>query len=497
MTERDQASPPPFATIPTHIPGLDAVLQGGLLRSGVYMVEGLPGAGKTILANQLCFAHAARGGRAVYLTLLAESHARMLNHLRSLTFYNGDAIGDALYYLSAFQTLEEGGLGGLLEVIRSAVRDRHATLLILDGLATARELNDSALSLRRFIQHLQLFLETLGCTALLLTRPAPDRGDAEHTMVDGVIELRSERRHDAVRRLLTVTKLRGKGILEGDHSYAITGEGIAVYPRIDALYATSAPAPPADAAPMRFDIPTLDAMLGWGIRPGTTTLLLGASGTGKTLLGLSFLAAGVRAGQQGLYFGFSETSARLVALADRLGLGLGHAVEEDALDLLWQPLFAQILDALAGRLLDAVARRGVRRLCIDGLDGFRQAAPTPGRFNHFLAALTNELRVRGVTTVMSRETPEFLGRAATLPIDTGAALFENVIFLHGVESQAQAQRLLTIMKMREGGYDGTTREFAITAGGIVVAAPAARAAAIRGGGAQTTDASEATEATDG
>jgi len=494
LTGREPSPPASFDTVPTHIPGLDAVLRGGLLRSGVYMVEGLPGAGKTILGNQICFAHAAHGGSVVYLTLLSESHARMLTHLRPFTFSNPDVIGDSLYYMNGFQTLENEGLSGLLELIRGAVRDRHTTLLVLDGLATARDLIDSALNLRRFIQQLQLLLETISCTALLLTRPAQDRGDAEHTMVDGIIELRNERGEAIAQRLLTVPKFRGKETLQGDHSFVIAADGIAVFPRIDVLYATSTPASTDDWTPMPFGIPRLDAMMGRGILTGTTTLLLGASGTGKTLFGLSFLAAGARAGQQGLYFGFAETPSRLVAVADRLGLGLGRAVEGDTLDLLWQPLFGQILDALAQRLLDAVEQRGVRRLFIDGLGGFRQAAPSRERFNHFLAALTNELRTRGVTTVVSLETPEFYGASPTIPIDTGAALFENVVFLRGVESRARSARLVTIMKMREGEYDDAIREYRITERGIEIAESAASAEAIL---ADDTGVPTVTAATDG
>lgn len=481
----DEPQHPPLETVPTRIPGLDAILRGGLLRGGVYIVQGMPGSGKTILGNQLAFAHAVAGGRTVYLTMVSESHARMLGHLRALSFYDGTIVGTALYYVSGFQTLEEEGLAGLLEITRRAVRDRAATLVVIDGLATARELVGSGLDLRRFIQQLQLFLEAVGCTAIVLTRPTADSPGAEHTMADGIIELRDERGGVYAHRTLSVPKFRGRDMLRGDHSYALTGDGMVVYPRTDALYSAQAPAFDDARSRMLIGIPSLDAMMGRGLLTGTTTLLLGASGTGKTLLGLHFLAAGARAGERGQHFGFAETPARLIAVADRLGLDLGPAVEREVLEILWQPPVEQILDALARRLLDAVARRGVRRLFIDGLDGFRQAASAPAQFHRFLAALTNELRARDVTTVMALEIPEFFGPSATNPLDGGAGLVENMLFLRSVELHSHLYRLISILKMREGEYDGAIREFRITDRGIAVEDTFASAEAILTGVARS------------
>jgi len=494
LSDRDPQQPP-LETIPTRIPGLDAILRGGFLRGGVYMVQGMPGAGKTILGNQLAFAHVAAGGRAVYLTMVSESHARMLGHLRALSFYDGAVIGDALYYVSGFQTLEEDGLTGLLDITRQAVRDHGATLLIIDGVATARELVGSDLGLRRFIQKLQLFLEAVGCTAVLLTRPTPDNAAAEHTMADGVIELRDERSAVYAHRLLTVTKFRGKDMLRGDHSYMLTDDGMVVYPRTDARYAIASPELDGERSRMLVGIPRLDEMMGRGLLTGTTTLLLGASGTGKTLLGLHFLATGAREGQQGLHFGFYETPTRLITVADRLGLGLGAAVAAGTIDVQWQPPVEQILDALAQRLLDTVERRRVRRLFIDGIDGFRQATLAPARFNRFLAALTNELRARDVTTVMSLEIPEFYGPSATNPIAGSAGLVENMLFLRSVELHSQLYRLISIMKMREGEYDGAIREFRITDRGIAVEDTFASAEAILTGVARSSSATARDTAT--
>src|SRR5436309_3039680 len=111
--------------LPTGIPGLDTILQGGFLRGGLYLIMGTPGAGKTILSNQMCFSHVAADGRAVYVTLLAETHARMLGHLRSLAFFDPAPIASALYYISGYQILEQEGLRGLLALLRRVIRDHR------------------------------------------------------------------------------------------------------------------------------------------------------------------------------------------------------------------------------------------------------------------------------------------------------------------------------------------------------------------------------------
>ena len=133
----DQTVPPDRHR--TGIPGLDFILDGGLLEAGVYIVQGPPGAGKTILANQACFHHASEGGRSVYITLLAESHSRMFGHLRRMAFFDESKIPEFVYYVGGFSTLESEGLAGLLTLVRGIVTKKSAGLAIIDGLVSAHE----------------------------------------------------------------------------------------------------------------------------------------------------------------------------------------------------------------------------------------------------------------------------------------------------------------------------------------------------------------------
>lgn len=458
-----------LARLATGVPGFDTILHGGLLRGGVYLTEGLPGAGKSIFANQLAFAHVTAGGKCVYLTLLTETHARMLAHLRALSFFNADVVGDALYYLSGFQTLEREGLSGLLDFARHAVREHRATLLVIDGVTTAAELVGSGISLRRFVQELQLYIEALGCTAVLLSRPGDPTGNPEHTMVDGIFELRNQRSGAYVERVVEVTKFRGSGYLRGSHSYDISHDGLVVHPRTEALYSGALNHSTDGLCP--FGSARLDAMLGGGLPTGSTTLVFGGPGSGKTILGLHFLAHGAAEGERGLYFGFHEAPARLIAKAERLGFALEGMASDGPIVLHRDPPREFGLDAMAERLLALIDRHAPRRLVIDGLYGFQRAALDPSRLERFWPALVGELHRRGVTTLTTLELPEFFGPVSAVPLTGVSEVTDAILFLRTVEFHSHLRRLITVMKLRDAGTDGAVREFVIRDGGFEVTEP--------------------------
>lgn len=230
-----------------------------------------------------------------------------------------------------------------------------------------------------------------------------------------------------------------------------------------------------------FGIEGLDEMLQGGILSGSTTMLLGAPGTGKTLLGMHSLAAGARQGQPGLLFGFYETPAELVHKADEIGLDFGAHVERGTIEVIWQSPLELNLDALAEQLLAAVRRRKVERLFIDGLTAFAQGTVYPDRIARYFTALSNELRAQGVTTAFAMETRGLFTREIELPIGGVSAVVHNILFVRYVELRSQLYRLLSILKMRESGYDSAIREFTVGPEGIAVSTTFESAEAILSG----------------
>ncbi|OJT26858.1 circadian clock protein KaiC [Archangium sp. Cb G35] len=469
--------------IQSGIPRLDFILKGGLKQGGIYALMGPPGGGKTILANQLCCNHIQKQeGRCVYMTLLIESHAKMLSHLSTLNFFKPEFIPERLYYISGYQQVREGGFSGLMELIRRTLRDRQATFFVIDGMESAEQFSTSPQSYREFVHGLQAFTNLLGCTTLLVSN-VRERTHVENAVVDGVIELSDKLVGPRAVRELTVHKFRGSDYLRGRHEVEITGEGLVIHPRTEIQFAR----PPEQAHEQRvrmgFGLKRLDEMLDGGLPSGSTTALIGAPGTGKTLLGLSFLVEGARQGQHGTYFGFYEPPPRLIEKAEDVGLPLERYVKDGSIELVWQPPLEHFMDALAEQLLEklrAEDKKERRRLFIDGAEGFRAAAVYPDRVPRFLSALTNQLRMQDVTTVMTDEL-ELFQPELNLPTPELANVVESVLLLRYVELRSQIYRLLSIMKMRESRYDTSLREFRISREGIDVADSFASAEAILSG----------------
>lgn len=461
----------PTKRLVTNVPRLDFITKGGLIQGSSYAIIGPPGSGKTVLANQIAFQHVRNGGKAIYVTLLSESHGRMLENLSQMKFFDGSIIPEKLQYLSAYRELEKDGLKGLLELVRKNAQQHGATLLIIDGMDAARELSRTDLTFKRFLQDLQTFCSILGCTTLLLAPHHTGEIHPENTAVDGIFEL-SLWLHGprAVRELIAV-KFRGGPSLLGRHEVEISDQGMVIHPRTEVQFAHPAAQGREDRIRMPFGIPRLDDAMQGGLLSGSTTLLLGAPGTGKTLLGLRFLLEGARAGQPGFYFGFFETPPRLIEKA--LGTGMQDFkkyVDEGLIEIQWQPPLEHNMDALAERLLERIDERKVDRLrlFIDGVAGFRSAAVYPDRLGRFFSALTHQLRMMDVTTLYSDETPLF-SPGVDMPQPEAASTVENVILVRYVELRSQLYRLLSIMKMRESAYDSSIREFSISEKGITVA----------------------------
>lgn len=451
--------------VSTGIAGLDEISGGGLLQGGVYIVQGSPGAGKTILANQMCYLHAAQGRSVVYVTMLAESHARLMQHMQSFSFFDESLVPEKVYYISAFNALRNGGLKAVVDLLRSEMRARSADLLVLDGLVIAANAAPSDEDLKIFVSEVQSHSALTGCTSLLLTSEHADRPvSAEHTMVDGIFLLRERAYGPRRERNIEIVKFRGSGTLRGNHAFHIGPDGITVRPRFEAALKGS-PGAGIKARGVTTGVAALDRMIELqGLPQGSVTALCGYSGSGKTTLALHFVSCASRE-EPALYFGFYESPEFLTQIAGRFGRDLQKLVDDGVLHFEWQVFGEHMLDDLAWRLLDAIRRTGARRVVVDGIGGFVVTAAYEERDGSFLAAFANALRQSGATSMVTLEQRALGGDTMPLSTPTMSALADNVIHL-AVGTHREVERKIWIGKMRNSTYDQSVRGALLSAEGL-------------------------------
>ncbi|WP_421547460.1 ATPase domain-containing protein [Pseudomonas sp. QD4] len=442
------------------IEGLDALLKGGLVSGSSYIIQGRPGSGKTILANQLGFHHARNGGRVLVATLLAESHDRLFQFLSTLSFFDASMVGAEIQFVSAFDTLENEGLDEVVKLLRREISRQKATVMVVDGLLNARSKADSPIDTKKFISELQGHAAFAGCTVLFLTSSRLDDGSPEHTMVDGVIEMGEELYGTRSVRRIQLRKTRGSGALTGLHECEINDHGLVVYPRLETLYSRPSSNDSADMTRIASGVASLDIILGGGLYSSSVTLLMGPSGIGKTTLGLKFLNEST-VDAPGLHFGFYESPERLRLKGQSLGIDIKGMERSGALSIAWQPTTEGLLDGLGARLLSLVEEKGIKRLFIDSLSGMTRVSTNPARITDFYSALMNELRSRGVTVLASWEMRDLFGSEVSAPNSDLSSIVDNLILMRFFENYSELSRTISILKVRDSSYDPSRFEVVI------------------------------------
>jgi circadian clock protein KaiC len=481
----------------TGIDGLDQLTQGGFLRGSAYIIQGPPGAGKTILANQFCYAHVRSGHRALYMTLLAESSSRMLNYVSQMSFFEGSALPDAMQYISGHGVLEREGLAGLLKLVQHELKRHSATAMVLDGTFVAQSVA-SEQEFRSFIHSLQGVAGIADAVLVMLTHQNRDASCPEHTMVDGWIELSDEVQGFRAYRTIQVRKHRGAAILPGKHRFRITREGIAVFPRAETLLGFASPSmagtlesaqgtaalpaksgasagptrlapgihPTAHPARISSGHAAFDRLLDGGLPAASATLLIGPTGAGKTTLGLHFLSR-VSTQQPALMLGFYESPARLCQKARSIGIDLDTPLATGALELLWLPPAENIVDEIIQRIVQMARTRAVRRVFIDGLVAIRDSLVIPHRMPYVINALSMQLAAIGATVLYTSEIPELGLDQALLPSDEMSAMVDNVVLLNTGRREHAFRRYMSVIKLRDSDFDPCTYEFHINDDGVV------------------------------
>jgi circadian clock protein KaiC len=450
----------------TGVPGLDAVLGGGLPEFSFNLLAGPPGSGKTTLAHQLMFGLATPARSALYFTALGESPLKMLRYQQQFAFFDNERVNRSIRFISLGEDTASGDIGRVLSRIAAEVKKHAPALVFIDSfgsvLLAGREAG-AAINSQQFILDLGLLLVSWNATTFLIGEYAAE-GDSSpvSAVADGLIWLRQTTQRNSVVRKMEIVKMRGQATLPGLHTFRISAEGLKVFsPTLLPTDSTREHSLPR----LKMGTAGLDEMMGGGLPRGYSLLVAGPSGSGKSVLAASFLAEGARAGETGIIAAFEQHpyQARGPVVADLIASG-----RIGVIDTRTSPLS---VDEIAMLLIEDIQRLAATRIVIDSLSGFELAlAPTfRDDFRESLARMLAALTNTGVTVLMTSELEDRYYELGFSPYGT-AFLTDSIIMQRYVEIDSRLERVMAVVKMRASGHSNELRLFHIDDEGIKIAA---------------------------
>jgi circadian clock protein KaiC len=458
---------------PTGIEGLDYILMGGFPKKRMYLIQGDPGVGKTTLALQYLMEGARRGESALYVTLsesVEELHEVAGSHgwdLKGIQIYECQGAQDQLTESNKYTLFHpsEVELGETTRAVLEVVEKLKPVRLVLDSLSELRLLARDALRYRRQILALKHFFAGRNCTVLILDDRTSDLNELHlQTVAHGVVVLQQFAPDYGVdRRRLRVVKMRGVKYRGGFHDFSIQTGGLEVYPRLVAAERAKQEVSGTASS----GVPELDEVVGGGLDRGTSTLLMGAAGAGKSALALQYSMAAASRGEKVFLYTFDERLQTLLARAN----GIGMELERDVKSGLIQVRQIDPAELSPGEFVHsvrkAVEESDARMVVIDSLNGYLNAMPQEKFLTIQLHELLTFLGQRSVVTIMVVSQHGLIGSGMNSPVDV-SYLADTVILLRYYESFGEVHKAVSVLKKRSGYHECSIRELTIDKRGLHV-----------------------------
>jgi circadian clock protein KaiC len=457
----------------TGVPGLDNLLGGGLPEFSFNLIAGMPGCGKTTLAHQIMFALASPTNRAVFFTALGEPALKMLRYQQQFAYFDVTKVPDSIRFVNLSAELLDGDLEHVLSRIADEVKAFAPRLVFVDSfrsiVKSAKSGDEWVADQQRFLQHLGISMSSWMATTFLVGEyPLPEaQASPIFAVADGILWLSQNMQRNSMVRKIQVIKMRGQAHAPGLHTFRIGERGVQVFPRAivkpgQVSQATATSSQAATRIPM--GVPGLDEMLGGGLPVGYSLLVVGSSGSGKTVLATEFLAEGARRGESGVIAAFEKSPSQLLGnmkLHSMIQAGQIGVIDTRSLDL--------SIDETLHDLIEMINRLQAKRVVIDSLSGFELAlAPESSEdFRGSLYRMIAELTGMGVTILMTSELEDRYTDLRFSPFGS-AFLADAIIMQRYIEINGQLRRVMSVVKVRGSGHSKDIRLFEITEEGIAI-----------------------------
>jgi len=455
----------PLARIATGVRNFDDLVNGGLPKGSVIVVAGPPGAGKTILTQQICFHNASAEHRALYFSTLSEPTAKTLRYLSQFQFFDPKKLDAGVQFIDLGVLLRSRRLEEASTLVMEHVKTTKPAIVAMDSFKVFNDLAKSQEELRKFAYELAVNLMAWETTTFLLGEFGPQdlNTDPLFSIVDGLVMVTQREESGEQQRFLQIVKMRGTEHSRDQHSFVITSAGAEVFaPRVTIQREDRGPG----AARCKTGISRLDELLGEGIPRGSSLLVAGVAGTGKTVLLLEFLYRGAKAGERGIIFTFEETAERLRAAASGLGWDLDGEIDRGMIEIVFIPQPNIMVEAHLLMMRERVEAMQARRVAVDSISVFLHKVKDPqiGREKIFqLASIVQNIQAVGL---FATDIPYGANQLSRFGVEE--TVVDGVILLTSTEEALDRQRYLEVDKLRNTAHLKGRHSMSIGPGGIEV-----------------------------